>query len=54
MGGRGFSNAVVCARMLKNHILQNKPLEYVDTVRLFIKWARREGEEYLRRLNVKS
>jgi glycine/D-amino acid oxidase-like deaminating enzyme len=54
MGGRGFSNAVVCARMLKEHILKNRPLNNIDTLRLFIKWARREGEEYLRRLNVKS
>ena len=47
MGGRGFSNAVICARMLKKHILKNINLNKIDTKRLFIKWARKEGEEYL-------
>ena len=47
MGGRGFSNAVICASMLKKHILKNLDLNKIDTKRLFIKWARKEGEEYL-------
>jgi len=54
MGGRGFSNSVVCAKMLKSFILDKKDLGVLDNKRLFIKWARKEGEEYLRRINVKS
>jgi len=54
MGARGFSNAYVCAKMLKEFIEKRKDLGAVDTKRLFIKWARKEGEEYLRRNNVKS
>ncbi len=54
MGGRGFSNAVVCAKLLKEYILNDKDLGHLDTKRLFIKWARKEGEEYLRRLNAKG
>ncbi len=41
MGGRGFSNAVVCAKLLKKHILENIDLGMLDTKRLFIKWARK-------------
>jgi len=48
MGGRGFSNAYVCARALKEHITKNKELGILDTKRVFIKWARREGEKYLK------
>ena len=48
MGGRGFSNAYVCARALKEHIINGKDLGVMDTKRLFIKWARREGEKYLK------
>jgi len=47
MGGRGFSNALVCARALKEYIVNNKDLGVIDTKRLFIKWARKEGEKYL-------
>ena len=47
MGARGFSNAFVCSKLLKEHILNNKDLGILDTKRLFIKWARREGEEWL-------
>ena len=45
MGARGFSNAYICSKLLKEHILDNKDLKILDTKRLFIKWARREGEE---------
>ncbi len=48
MGGRGFSNAVKCAKMLKNYILNKEDLGKIDTKRLFIKWARKEGEKFLR------
>ncbi len=41
MGGRGFSNAYICAKALKEHILNGKDLGVLDTKRLFIKWARR-------------
>ncbi len=57
MGGRGFSNAVMCAKMLKNYIENHRNLGKIDTKRLFIKWARKEGEKYLKKLkekNVKS
>jgi len=54
MGGRGFSNAYVCAKMLKEFIETKKDLGILDSKRLFIKWARKEGEEYLRRRNVKG
>jgi glycine/D-amino acid oxidase-like deaminating enzyme len=54
MGGRGFSNAVVCAKALRDHILENKDLGVLDSKRLFIKWARREGEKFLKDVNVKS
>lgn len=56
MGGRGFSNSVMCAMMLKNHILKNNlNLDKIDTSRLFIKWARKEGDRYLsKEKNVKS
>jgi len=59
MGGRGFSNAVSCAKMLREYILKNRDLGYLDTKRLFIKWARKKGEEYilmekLKGENVKS
>ena len=47
MGGRGFSNAILCAKMLKNYILKNQKLGKIDTLRLFIKWARKEGEKYM-------
>ena len=48
MGGRGFSNAVICATMLKEYIIKNKNLGKIDTTRLFIKWARKEGEKYVK------
>ena len=54
MGGRGFSNAIMCAKMLKNHIQNNINLGKIDSIRLFIKWARKEGEKYLKEKNVKS
>ena len=54
MGGRGFSNAYVCAKALKEHITHGKDLGVLDTKRLFIKWARKKGEEYLKEKNVKS
>ncbi|WP_456479689.1 NAD(P)/FAD-dependent oxidoreductase [Nautilia sp.] len=54
MGGRGFSNAYACAKALKEHIVERKELGVLDTKRLFIKWARKEGEEYLKEKNVKS
>jgi len=41
MGGRGFSNAVSCAKRLKSYIINKKPLGKLDTIRLFIKWARK-------------
>ena len=54
MGGRGFSNAILCAKMLREYIKNSKSLGKIDNTRLFIKWARREGENFLRRINVKS
>jgi glycine/D-amino acid oxidase-like deaminating enzyme len=54
MGGRGFSNAVTCAKMLKSYILENRDLGILDSKRLFIKWARTEGEKYIKEKNVKS
>jgi len=48
MGGRGFSNAVVCSEMLYEYIINNKDLGEIDTKRLFIKWARKFGEKYLK------
>ncbi|ACM93579.1 FAD dependent oxidoreductase [Nautilia profundicola AmH] len=54
MGGRGFSNAYACAKALKEHIINEKELGILDSKRLFIKWARKEGEEYLKEKNVKS
>ena len=48
MGGRGFSNALICATMLKNYIINSKNLGKIDTKRLFIKWARKEGENYVK------
>lgn len=53
MGGRGFSNAVSASRFLKETILENKE-NFLDSKRLFIKWARKEGEKYLKEKNVKS
>ena len=47
MGGRGFSNALMCATMLKKHIIKSENLGKIDTKRLFIKWARKKGVEYL-------
>ena len=46
MGGRGFSNAYICAKMLYDYIKYNKKPS-LNSLRLFIKWARRDGEEYL-------
>ena len=46
MGGRGFSNAIMCAKKLKKHILNNEDLGKIDTKRLFIK--------YVRKLDAKS
>ena len=46
MGGRGFSNAYLCSKMLKDYILKKAPLGKIDTKRLFIKWARKEGENF--------
>jgi glycine/D-amino acid oxidase-like deaminating enzyme len=54
MGGRGFSNAYACAKALKEYIQRGKDLGILDSKRLFIKWARKEGEEYLKEKNVKS
>jgi glycine/D-amino acid oxidase-like deaminating enzyme len=54
MGGRGFSNAVYTAKALKEHILNSKDLGFLDSKRLFIKWARKAGEEYLKEKNVKN
>ncbi len=55
MGGRGFSNALMCATMLKKHIINSENLGKINTKRLFIKWARKEGDRYLRKeKNVKS
>ena len=48
MGGRGFSNAVLCAKMLKDYIENSSNLGKIDTKRLFVKWARKEGEKYLK------
>jgi len=53
MGGRGFSNAVYTAKALKEHIINGKDLGFLDTKRLFIKWARKQGEEYLKMENEK-
>ena len=47
MGGRGFSNALMCAKMLKEFIFERKDLGVLDSKRLFIKWARKEGERYI-------
>jgi glycine/D-amino acid oxidase-like deaminating enzyme len=52
MGGRGFSNAYLCAKMLKDFIEKNISLGVIGLERLFVKWARKEGD--LRRNNVKS
>jgi tRNA 5-methylaminomethyl-2-thiouridine biosynthesis bifunctional protein len=46
MGGRGFSNAVSASRVLKEIILEKKE-SFLAPDRLFVKWARREGERYL-------
>ena len=54
MGGRGFSNAIKCAKMLKDYIKSGNSLGKIDTFRLFIKWARKEGEKYLKDRNVKG
>ena len=41
-GGRGFSNYIYSAKVLSEYILNNKSIpEYLDTKRLFIKWARK-------------
>jgi len=41
-GGRGFSNYLYSADFLSDYILFNTPLpEFLDTKRIFIKWARR-------------
>jgi len=47
MGGRGFSNALMCAKALREKIVNNKDLGILDLKRTFIKWARREGKNYL-------
>ncbi|WP_459886744.1 NAD(P)/FAD-dependent oxidoreductase [Caminibacter profundus] len=47
MGARGFSNAYICAKKLRDYIEKNEKLGILDTKRLFIKWARKEGEKYL-------
>jgi len=47
MGGRGFSNALMCAKALREKIVNNKDLGILDLKRVFIKWARKEGESYL-------
>jgi len=54
MGARGFSNAIMCAKMLKNYVEKKDNLGKIDTIRLFIKWARRDGEKYLKEKNAKS
>ena len=48
MGSRGFSNAYVCAKKLRDYILYNKDLGEIDSKRLFIKWARKEGDSYVK------
>ena len=48
MGGRGFSNALMCAKILKEFIFEKKDLGILDSKRLFIKWARKEGEKYVK------
>ncbi len=41
-GGRGFSNYIYSAQILSEYILKGKEIpEYLDTKRLFIKWARK-------------
>jgi glycine/D-amino acid oxidase-like deaminating enzyme len=41
-GGRGFSNYIYSAKILSESILNNKIIpEYLDSKRLFIKWARK-------------
>ncbi|NPA54861.1 MAG: FAD-binding oxidoreductase [Epsilonproteobacteria bacterium] len=41
-GARGFSNCIYTAKILSEHILHNKPImPFLDTQRLFIKWARK-------------
>jgi len=47
MGARGFSNAYICAKKLRDYIEKNEELGILDTKRLFIKWARKYGERYL-------
>ncbi len=47
MGGRGYSNALKSAKYLKDVIENSAFNKYLDTKRLFIKWARKKGEEYL-------
>jgi len=48
MGARGFSNAYLCAKKLRDYILYNRDLGAIDSKRLFIKWARKEGEKYVK------
>ncbi len=48
MGARGFSNAIMCAKMLKDYIKNSVNLGKIDSKRLFIKWARKEGENFLK------
>ena len=41
-GGRGFSNYIYVAKKLSNFILKDQKIEdYLDSKRLFIKWARK-------------
>ena len=41
-GGRGFSNYILSAKILSEYILKNKKIpNYLDSQRLFIKWARK-------------
>ncbi len=54
MGGRGFSNAVVCSNALSRYILDGEDLGILDSKRLFIKWVRKEGEKYLENIKEKN
>jgi len=43
-GGRGFSNYIYSAKFLRDYILEKKEIpSYLDTTRLFIKYARKLG-----------
>ena len=54
MGGRGFSNAVYCSKVLKDVLLYDKNPGVLGNERMFVKWARKHGEKYLKEKNAKS